>query len=528
MAYVSDNLLDEEKEGGQKSATSGEAVTSSGAAATAGGTGVQTTTGKTDQAKGTGFVNLNKYVDANKGQSQKMAGDIVSTNAGLAGDISSKVGKYGDQTGAAISQGAFKSDTSMLNDPRKLDKAQFSDAWNASYAGPKSDAIGSGDDSKAIYKALDQLGQNAANTGSFEGRQQLVRGQYNKDDRYSRGENVLDSFLVNDSADQLKTINNLADTSGSSWESMLSGLRDKAKAAEADTNKSRDAFRDAFSTQFGGLQGKLDQSGKDLVAANKQRDQQFSSIIDQLSQGKAGGLGGLDDATLKLILDQGYDPRNLVARGGALNLADVADKDVVSQYQALQALSDITGQAGKSYQGLTTPSGAGNAYNVMQGQVDSARDYATNYGNLTSMVDRAKAGDVNLLAQALNVRPQDILDAQELGIDLNGLIGKIGIGDFATNDDISALDQLSATLGLTSAPIQDQASAPDLARIIEQMNNPPKLYSDNTPVAGTLMIPSNFEAGLAKPNSNQSKPRVIKSDLSTATPGRLMIGQMFS
>jgi hypothetical protein len=307
--------------------TSGVAGSSS-----AGGSGSQT-------AKGTGFVNVDRYTKANAGQN--FGGQVKSTLDTQGQGVQSSLSGLDSGFRQAVDQGSTARNAGVLKNISSGNAAQvvgnkdqlqsYQDMRNASYNGPREFSQQEG--YTDFLKKYNQTQQNLQNTSSDEGRYALLNDLYNRP-TYNRGERRLDQAI-------LQTDPN-------------------ARAGFAD-------LRDKYS----GLQGQLDsttlnaqnlvtQRAADMAALQKEALVTAQQADKSLRSGLATGLKTANTGR-KAEYDRAYQDRlneilagrttdgaqrdkiksdlsDVLQYGGNLSLAQYANPDQIAQYNALAQL----------------------------------------------------------------------------------------------------------------------------------------------------------------------------------------------
>lgn len=192
MAYITD--LEEEKEKQKDGAQSTSGVvdsTATGGAATGKGPVVDT-----KAPTSSGFVNLQQYLDANKGAGAKMASESTK-------ELSESADTYKKDADAAVQ--SFQKDSSAAagdDDAAKLSSRLATDASGAysdaaaflgsSYGGPQA-----GTAAAELGASKEPIQGNLNKVDDTYYQKDLLRQTYGKDGHYTSGFGALDSFLMN-------------------------------------------------------------------------------------------------------------------------------------------------------------------------------------------------------------------------------------------------------------------------------------------------------------------------------------------
>ncbi len=170
---------------------------------------------------GTGWTNLQKYLDANQGKGQQSAETLY--NAG-----ESKIAGTTAPLKAAVEKGTVKRneelEKTLKNEAENVDKSKFSEYVGSSYTGPK--AADEVQDYKSILNQYNSANRDIEQLSDRDKRAAVFKKNLN-DPTYSSGMGALDNFLLN--------------TEGEGW------LNGKVAARKTDPKLSRsldDQFRD--------------------------------------------------------------------------------------------------------------------------------------------------------------------------------------------------------------------------------------------------------------------------------------------
>lgn len=282
------------------------------------------------------FVNLNKYLDANKEQASQMGSDI-------AGRVESKATTAQQNVNSLASEkyNVGQVDTNKyLQDPVKNSDDDIKEYQalrsTGGYAGP--DDISGTKNYQNAQKSVDEASGLVKNAGTEEGRIALLQDQY-KRPSYTRGSQVLDQTLVQNNEDSKQKFNDVTNRF-SNLNSLLDGtVRDVGNSIneskkQALTNKQLINSAEA-------------NSWNDLVNPIKARADEYnannSALISRVNADVSDEI--LSEETLKLLgLSEGqklYD-MNLVnylnSDTTQAGLDNVASAEERAKYLALQKL----------------------------------------------------------------------------------------------------------------------------------------------------------------------------------------------
>lgn len=244
MAFVQQNQDDEEQLGGQQPQQGAEKVLTE---STNPGDNAQNAPqgGEGAKPRGTGWVNLVNYVNANKDQGQQIAKSV-------AGGVQAKVDKANQAATAfepAAQQQIDAGVQTVYNTPPPVKRPPKnsgspgtggvgrSPTGTTAYNGPTSiEAVqGYGNASQAVADAS----KDAQGLGSQEGIQGVLKGQYGRPN-YTAGEQRLDSFLVGAAgAPEINQAQQNAAAAQTGWDSLVDRVR--GNVADVQDEKKRNA-----------------------------------------------------------------------------------------------------------------------------------------------------------------------------------------------------------------------------------------------------------------------------------------------
>lgn len=264
MAYVQD----EEQQG----------TPGAGGQVLAGSGGAKTGTG---QVAGTGFTNLQKYLDANKGQGAGIAGDIVGQGQQAVDAERAKADAsataWGD-TGVQQANDAATNASSVYDTTANALKADpnyrySGDVWGTTYGGPQEAQKVDG------YNDLDKAYQNVKNTATSFANDRMTQqaGLQNKYG-YGSGFAALDTFLGRqDGKDQIQ-----------GW---AAGVNPGSAQGQIDrVNNAITGGKQQVATAQSGFE----QANRDAKAARTAADRQAQGRVNSPSAPITGGRGLAD------------------------------------------------------------------------------------------------------------------------------------------------------------------------------------------------------------------------------------------
>lgn len=249
MAFIAD-LTDEEK---QKAADQGSGVRTSGVIdGSATSSGNQGDIAKPTTTPGTGFINLQQYLDTNKGVGGKLAGDMTK--------------------GVNDSVDKFKSDSSSVVDQSKTNFASASqdDKANEINSSLKTNASGTYDDASKFLGSAYSGPQATDYTASLAADRDRILGNLNQVDNqtfqqaalkdtfgksgnpYTQGFGLLDSFLINGDESgraKLAEVKARGGEVGSTYDTSAQELSNAEKSARGKFSANKNSIRDTAKSE---------------------------------------------------------------------------------------------------------------------------------------------------------------------------------------------------------------------------------------------------------------------------------------
>lgn len=441
MAYVSNPWQDDEDEdgnqiiGGEGNQVIGTGQPQGGSAGTEtpqlsrGVAGAQNNAmaaqSGTAQAKGSGsWTNLNQYLDSNRGAGKDMAQSIANTTQTQVGTFQKGVGDTENAAKTKIASGvtgerpdlveAVKTDPISVRDSKRDD---FNRIWNAEYKGPNSATDAAGEDLARLGNERDKIKQRVGMYDTEGGKQQLLKDMTNRGD-YSRGENTLDSFLVQtDGGKTLADSRKATDGFDGSFSGLTDRLGNEISKGRQTTNNARDNLRNAVTGETGKVVDNLRGIKTQVDIDNAAKDATYSDIVSRLGKKdlKLANILGLDADSAQWALANGFDLSKLVEETRDLSLADRVDDGTISRLAALQDLQgsqDRTAGFDFGQRGGSTA-----AINKRQDLIDAAKQGRGIQNELNTKRDALNQQRNNefgnavtdaAIAQSIGMSPQEI------------------------------------------------------------------------------------------------------------------------
>lgn len=497
MAFLaqSEKEKEEQQQGGgpapvnQESTSQGKTLSAPGAMSSSGSGNKQQ-----GPAKGTSsgsFTNLNNYITANKGNDAKMgatvtehvdksaktadqAGDTLHDEAKTAvdaGTVNLDQGQLDTFTGYTPSNapptatgtevtsnttgtatttstrgGATGETSTGGRGPAtgtvapQVDKDIFGTQINAQYTGPNAanDGVLSPfyTEASEAYTATQDLADLAG--GGVDDRGVLLNEVYG-DPKYTRGQNLLDSFILGAGEGGMAALDHIDQTYGgygnkfTDLVGLIEGPGGMIDTGKNTTQATRDAWREAAKTEYGELSGAIETATGEAGKANTASTEAFEKIQTGLSNPKTQadtlvGLGFTPEGAAQVIAASGGDPKTLmtiVTQSGALGTGDfLTDADRARHGELGELLGLIEGN--EDYVNLydpnasitTTGNAGGDPYSVKSDMVEAANTVATKkqeYDTLSSALASGNATEEQLTAAGID--PRDYATAISWGID---------------------------------------------------------------------------------------------------------------
>lgn len=352
-------------------------------------------TGKSPDAAGGQFASLNKYLDANVGRAEPLAGKLTSEIGkqyqGLDTAGQQALSKIGGQVSAAPSYAdanktiteATADPVSFTSDPNRT--ASFQNLLRASYTGPMS-AEGTNEyagQQEAINQAIAK-GQNTVQTEA--GRSNLIKDVSAKP---TTGVAALNSAILSKSPEALASVENAYKP----FENLLTGLQSGATATNKTIAQRQEEAATAKRTSGEALtssMGNLNKSVQDKVAAAQK------NLADQNARVKTEIAGGsASDATLQ-ALGLTRDQWNSLS---SAQKAAATPQDVYSNQRQFGATSG------------TANIDLGQFLNQIDPNTINAANAATSDDYAKAQAFRSLLGNLNLNAPDLIINPNAAAEA---------------------------------------------------------------------------------------------------------------------
>lgn len=328
------------------------------------------------------FVGIQQYINANRPQASKLAGNV----GGFVTDIGNQAKSTLDtQKGAfnqAVNQNSVQLNQGLLDeakaDPTKVasdaaKKAEFQKMRDAQYAGPAS--FEGSEFYQPAQQSVAKAQQAADNTKTVEGQRNLLSDlQKTQKGKVNQGALDFDSLLLQaapEARSTLEGVRNAQTDLGNQFNAFTQEGNALAKNAAAQTAAAKSAVNQAFAGPQG-VQGQLEQALNERAQGAAMDNDWFNqkAVQDFLSGGKvtdealkrigatreqANQVGALNKGGALINPDAAKNYYTMNPLANQVNAQNVASAEDYARYQALNDLMGNTGSL------LTDPSQAGKA-----------------------------------------------------------------------------------------------------------------------------------------------------------------------
>lgn len=313
-----------------------------------GGSGGQAPGAAGQPSKSGSFTNLQKYVGANAGNDGAMGQAIQNNTDQKIGGVNKQADGFKNNANSAIDAGTTKTNTALLtqiqSDPTKIDKNVFNTNYNATYQGPN--AVEAVDGFNDINKSYGDLANTGKQLGEFDGRQTILNNTYGQGQRYTQGEQRLDSFILGAGEQGKQALNNIntnINKANTSWNNTLStigqGIQSGIDTSQATQDTTRNVFDDAVRQNEANFDMLKNQAAS-ITNQNANTVNQIKGVLSTALPGSASynnalkQIGITPEQATQLQL-QGVKISDLVQGNAAVSLGDMVNPANVSNYTAL-------------------------------------------------------------------------------------------------------------------------------------------------------------------------------------------------
>lgn len=315
--------------------------------------------------RGSNFVGINQYINANKPQAEKLgdqASGVITNSANQAREsVNNLNNEFNQKAGSAqtIDQGVL----GKVNQAETLgdqEKEQIKSAYNAQYGGPNS-LQDLSEQYNDAGKKLSTAKQNVEASNTEEGRQGLVT-QINSKPR-TAGINNFDNILLQTGGGREK-LAQAASANQDVTQDVLAQNNLAAQQKAADIKSQTDATRQQ--TQ-GAVTSASQSLGKSLEQRLKEMRDGTTAKNNAIAQDLGDNAYGLDQETMDAlglsdgVRGYGIDPNSYLKQGdvNSMNIGNVAKQE---EYARSQALADLAGGQGLLDQANISQAGTAGMY----------------------------------------------------------------------------------------------------------------------------------------------------------------------
>jgi hypothetical protein len=339
MAYIQEQLSDEEKKKQQEQGTGAPVATQAGAPAS-GGTVAEGTAEKAPTGGGGGsrsFTDVRSFLEANRPQAQELAQKVGSNIQSEAQNVQKSIADTGSQYKSQIEQGATRTEPvkGLIQEAamspeavlkRQQDVQKLGQVRNAQFTGPK--ALTGTADYAALQAKAAEAKRKATLGESQAGREELLAGLGGG--KATAGGTMLDQLLLSGDPNARAALMEAGKSTEGLDTSLASTAGDVASFADQaakETEATKNLFGETFGKAKTEFQSQLDTR---LKQAQEQAQARAASAKESLGTGQY-------DA--QALLDLGISKEDL---GGILQ----AQKDLSADYGENINLSDYLQQSG--------------------------------------------------------------------------------------------------------------------------------------------------------------------------------------
>lgn len=423
MAYVNNVWKDDEEDNGQEGQNQVQLSNqNSGFVNQGSGGAVAAQPGGEKRSSGS-WTNLMSYVDANKGNDEKMASKVTSDVGSKATELGTTSSGYASGFKNAADSSSLKQNNDLVsaikNSPTNVKKDDFSAYYNGGYKGPTDTSNYNSNEAAKLNNDFSSFQDVTSKADTNEGRSQLLKNSYDRPS-YSLGEQNLDSFIVGGSdvgAQAMQGIKSQYKDTASGWDGLKNSLVDYGSKAKAETDKAVSEVKSAYDSAFGSTKEAIDATKASLATQNSALDKQRDSLREQLQStdpiDRSAGYKklGLQFQQGEYLRSQGFDVLNrIVSDTTRQSLGDVVDGSQAANYNALVNLANK-----ESDFDFRKNNGVASAYAVNNDLTKAARSALELETNLKSTL----ASEQSKYDNFSQLSPQQI--SQELGVPLNEL-----------------------------------------------------------------------------------------------------------
>jgi len=294
------------------------------------------------------FVGISQYINANKPQAEKLAGQVVSNVDGKAAGVETAIGSAQNSFNQAADSQKVEADddlfsqvktnaTSVVGDQNKVNS--FTKLRDASYSGPQSiQDMDQGNAWGGIQSAIQKAKQAKDLTNTEEGRMGLIK-EISNNPRQSQGGLIFDNLLLQSDPNAAKRLQD-AGASLNTVDERLAGANqtaaEKAASIKAQNQGVSQLAKGALTEGYAGL-------GNDLASRESMADLEQQGQVKYLKQAiQNGTLTPEMLAQLKMTAKDntyGADLSKFINYTDTVDKYSVANQDDIARQSALKSLA---------------------------------------------------------------------------------------------------------------------------------------------------------------------------------------------
>lgn len=297
MAYASTYQTEEEKKKLEEGVNTSGIVGGTTAGGTAAGAAEQP-----QKTPGTGYVNLQQYLDVNKGAGAKLA-STVTEEANKAADtyktaadkaLEESKNKYG-QTVQDATQKASQVKSGIVQDA-DVNRNAAKDFLGAGFGGPQAQDFTAG-----LAADKGRVQSQLSSVTDINNQQAALQKNYGKQGNYTQGYGLLDSFLLQgdeSGRQQIEATKNRANEVAKTYDSTAQAIASQEQKAKADFDASKKSIVDTAAQEKAKRENEALRRANVMnvqIAREKREGATNASIADALDDNQLADLQALAD-----------------------------------------------------------------------------------------------------------------------------------------------------------------------------------------------------------------------------------------
>lgn len=301
------------------------------------------------QTTGSGWTNLQTYLDANNGKGEGVANNITSKIQGRVDTANSAADQWGADASKRVASSARQDlwSDKIKNNPTGIDQRAYGE-WKASanYNGPQSAANDRG--YASAYGGIQKAQNDVELAGDLYGQQALARQAFDTNGSYTTGQSLLDTFIARGDASGKKAFQDFQNKNqdiGSRWDAKVGGLNKDIEGAKAAGQSAYDNVMSAIAQKYKSIQDAANPRVQKAIDQNRAKaGLEVENLFNKASPGMLPG-----DATKYYSANNNFGLQNVLNQSEieALNslagMDDSEDTTVGWEHNAGQAFN-VDGQ----------------------------------------------------------------------------------------------------------------------------------------------------------------------------------------